>query len=125
MKNWGKIRKATQCPKGCNSTLANGVCDEICNTGGLNITFSKNLSLDSNLLKVSCRFDGGDCKNTKVGTYDDALKFSNQVVSEIYGREGHYYYAHTAGLYDKNFFSRLERQFENEMNQTSFNRVRS
>ena len=75
--------------------------------------------------KVSCRFDGGDCHNTKVGKYHDALKFTNQVVSEVYGPERHYYYAHTAELYDKNFFAHLASQFEKEVNQTSFNRVRS
>ena len=77
-----------------------------------------------NWSKASCRFDGGDCHNTKIGNYNDAIAFSNQVLSEVYGRETHYYYAHTAGLYNRNFFFELDKQFESEINQTSFNRVR-
>lgn len=108
MKNWGMIHESKVCSDECLAeSYGNGVCNNQCNT-------------------VQCRYDGGDCHNEHqhAATFANAIQFTQVLLSEAFGRKLRYYIGHTAGLYERTFFSHLERQFFTEMNQTSFHRVR-
>ena len=113
MKNWGKIGHPEFCREECRYWLyADGICQPKCNV-------------------VQCRWDGGDCeqhnmKSTrKSAQYGHAIDFTNVVVSEAFGKRNRYYPAHVPLLIHKRKFDHVEKMFINEVNQTSFHRVRA